>query len=164
MGKFSRLGNDLYGGRKSIDFVHQRTLWYVISTVLVAGAILIVLLKGLNFGVEFTGGTEYRVPLAAGQATQANADAVREAIASAGIEGVENPTATVAGDALLVQVEEIPQATSDEVTAVIGDTVSPSGEISQSEISASWGKEVGQRAALGVFPAQWDPKLGIHVT
>ena len=28
MGKFSRLGNDLYTGRKSIDFVGRRALWY----------------------------------------------------------------------------------------------------------------------------------------
>lgn len=150
MGKFSRLGNDLYGGRKSIDFVHRRALWYVVSTVLVALAIVVVVVKGLNFGVEFTGGTQYRVPLAAGQVTQENADKVREAIAGAGIEGVDNPVVTTAGETLLVQVEEIPQATSDEVVQVIDDTVSPTAEISQDEISASWGKQVGQRAALGV--------------
>ena len=28
MGKFSRLGNDLYSGKKSIDFVGRRWLWY----------------------------------------------------------------------------------------------------------------------------------------
>ncbi|MXG90680.1 protein translocase subunit SecF [Nocardioides flavescens] len=150
MGKFSRLGNDLYGGRKSIDFVHQRALWYAVSTVLVALAIVVVVVKGLNFGVEFTGGTQYRVPLAAGQVTQANADKVREAVADAGIEGVENPVVTTAGDTLLVQVEEIPQATSDEVVKVIDATVSPTAEISQDEISASWGQQVGQRAAIGV--------------
>jgi len=150
MGKFSRLGNDLYGGRKSIDFVHQRALWYAVSTVLVALAIVVVVVKGLNFGVEFTGGTQYRVPLAAGQVTQENADKVREAVADAGIEGVENPVVTTAGDTLLVQVEEIPQDTSDEVVQVIDSTVSPTAEISQDEISASWGKQVGQRAAIGV--------------
>ena len=35
MGKFSRLGNDLYGGRRSIDFVGRRALWYAVSLVLV---------------------------------------------------------------------------------------------------------------------------------
>lgn len=148
MGKFSRLGNDLYGGRRSIDFVEKRTFWYVVSIVLVGVALAVVLLRGLNFGIEFTGGTQYRVPVAA--ASQSAADELRTAISDAGIEGVDNPTVTTAGEDLLVQVEEIPAATSDEVVQVIEDTVPTTGEISQDEISASWGKEVGQRAALGV--------------
>ena len=35
MGKFSRLGNDLYSGKKSIDFVGRKWLWYAISGVIV---------------------------------------------------------------------------------------------------------------------------------
>ena len=35
MGKFSRLGNDLYEGRVSIDFVGRKWLWYAISAVII---------------------------------------------------------------------------------------------------------------------------------
>jgi preprotein translocase subunit SecF len=150
MGRFSRLGNELYNGRRSIDFVHNRGRWYAISGLIVAVAVVIVVLKGLTFGIEFTGGTQYRVPVAAGDVTQANADAVREAIADAGIEATGSPTVTTAGKALLVQVEELTLEESDQVAAVIADTVPVTDEISQDEISASWGAEVGQRAALGV--------------
>jgi len=150
MGSFSRLGNELYNGRRSIDFVHQRGRWYLLSGVLVAIAVAIVVIKGLAFGIEFTGGTQYRVPLAASEVTQSNADAVREAIADSGVEAAGLPTVTTAGQALLVQVEELTQEESDQVAAVITDTVPVAGEISQDEISASWGKEVGQRALLGV--------------
>ena len=31
MGKFSRLGNELYNGRRSIDFVGRRWIWYAVS-------------------------------------------------------------------------------------------------------------------------------------
>ncbi len=150
MGRMSRLGNELYNGRKSIDFVHQRGRWYAISGVLVAAAIAVVTLNGMAFGIEFTGGTQYRVPLAASDVSQASADEVRGAIADSGVEGTDNPTVTTAGQALLVQVEELTQEESDQVAAVIQDTVPVTGEISQDEISASWGKEVGQRALLGV--------------
>jgi len=150
MGKFSRLGNDLYGGRRSIDFIGKRTFWYAVSVVLVAVALSVIFVRGLNYGIEFTGGTQYRVPLASSDATQTNADRMREAIADADIPEVEDPIVTTAGDSLLIQVGEISPATSDEIVQVIEDTVTPTGEISQDEISASWGKEVGQRAALGV--------------
>ena len=92
MGRFSRLGNELYGGRRSIDFVHRRGLWYLISGALVAVAVGIVLVKGLAFGIEFTGGTQYRVPLASSEVSQENADAVREAIADSGIEEPRRPS------------------------------------------------------------------------
>jgi preprotein translocase subunit SecF len=150
MGRFSRLGNELYGGRRSIDFVHQRGRWYLLSAVLVGLAVAIVVLRGLAFGIEFTGGTQYRVPVAASDVTQDNADALSSAIADADIEATGVPTVTTAGQSILVQVEELSPEESDQVAAVIADTVSVTGEISQDEISASWGKEVGQRAVLGV--------------
>ncbi len=31
MGKFARLGNELYTGKRSIDFIGRRWLWYSIS-------------------------------------------------------------------------------------------------------------------------------------
>ena len=43
MGKFSRLGNELYQGRKSYDFVGKRALWYTISGTLVGLAIVVIL-------------------------------------------------------------------------------------------------------------------------
>ncbi|MBJ7359427.1 protein translocase subunit SecF [Nocardioides sp.] len=150
MGRFSRLGNELYGGRRSIDFVEHRGRWYLLSGTLVAIAVAIVLVKGLAFGIEFTGGTQYRVPVAASDVTQENADKVREAIADAGIEATGAPIVTTAGQALLVQTEELTPEESDQVAAVITETVPVTDEMSQDEISASWGKEVGQRAVLGV--------------
>ncbi len=150
MGKFSRLGNDLYGGRKSYDFVHKKTIWYAISLVLVVGAIAIVMLRGLNFGIEFTGGTQYKVSLPTSQVNQTNADTIREAVAGAGVAEAEAPIVTTAGEAILVQIEEISQEESDTITAAIEGSVDGVGDISQDEISASWGQEVAQRAALGV--------------
>jgi preprotein translocase subunit SecF len=150
MGKFSRLGNDLYGGRKSIDFVDRKGLWYLITGVLVAAAVAVVVIKGLNFGIEFTGGTEYKVPLPADQITQTSADEIRKAVGGAGVPEAESPIVTTAGESILVQVEELTPEESDQVTSAIREAVQPSGEISQSEISASWGREVAERAGLGV--------------
>ena len=56
MGKMSRLGNDLYQGRKSIDFVGRPWFWYAVSVCIIALALSGVVFRGLNFGVEFTGG------------------------------------------------------------------------------------------------------------
>ena len=86
MGKLSRLGNSLYEGDVSIDFVGRRLLWYSISAVIVLVAILGLSWKGLNFGIEFVGGTEYQVTLPAGEADQDTADDLRSAIGGLGIK------------------------------------------------------------------------------
>ncbi|NPC96884.1 protein translocase subunit SecF [Nocardioides sp. zg-DK7169] len=150
MGKFSRLGNDLYTGRRSLDFVGRRPIWYGVSIVLVALAIAAVLIKGLNFGVEFTGGTQYKATLSS-SATQDDADAVREAIGEAGIEGAETPSVVTAGsDSLTIKVGELSPEATEEVADLIGDTVDVSSAISIEEIGASWGQAVAERALLGV--------------
>ena len=150
MGKFSRLGNDLYTGRRSLDFVNHRAIWYGISVVLVALAITAVAVKGLNFGVEFTGGTQYKAVLTQ-DATQEDADAVREAIGEAEIEGAESPSVVTAGsDSLTIKVGELDADTTSQVADIIGDTVELSSAISIEEIGASWGQAVAERALLGV--------------
>lgn len=151
MGKFSRYGNDLYGGRRSIDFVGRRGLWYTITLVVVAAAASIVLIKGMNFGVEFTGGTQIRASVPAAEVTQDNADELRSAIADAEIEGVDAPSVTTEGNkAIVVEVGELDDAETDQVAAIIQETLPEVGDLSFSEIGASWGREVAERAILGV--------------
>ena len=41
--------------------------------------------KGLNFGIEFLGGAQYTVSMPPGEATQDNADKLRDAVAGTGI-------------------------------------------------------------------------------
>ena len=47
--------------RRSIDFVGRQKTWYAISAVLIALALVGLFARGLNFGMEFRGGSEFRV-------------------------------------------------------------------------------------------------------
>jgi len=123
-----------------------------VSLFLVGLAIVAIGVKGLNFGIEFTGGAQYRVNLPTSDVTQANADKLRSAVADTGIDAAAVPSVTTSGEnTILVQVENMSQDDSDTVIAAIMDTVpATADDISPEEIGASWGKEVGQRALLGV--------------
>jgi preprotein translocase subunit SecF len=156
MGKFSRLGNDLYSGRKSIDFVGRRWLWYAISAVIVLVAISGLMFKGLNWGIEFTGGAQYRVSLPQSQVTQETADDLRVAVARTGVEAASAPVVTTSGEnAILVQTEPLTVGESGRVINAIVETTGADEEadLSQEEIGASWGREVAERSitGLGVF-------------
>ena len=153
MGKISRLGNSLYNGTRSIDFVGRKWLWYAISGLIVALAVLGLGVKGLNYGIEFTGGTQYKVSdLPSSEVTQDNADKVRDAVGSLGIENAGQPVVTTSGDSsILVQTEELTDAESTEVSAALMDTLGvDQDQLSQDQIGASWGDEVKDRAILGL--------------
>ena len=144
MGRLSRLGNDLYSGRRSIDFVGRRWLWYGASAVIVVVAVLGLWSRGLDYGIEFTGGAEYRVTLPADQVTQSTADEVRQAVADTGIDDASSPVVTTSGDeAILVQTQPLTGEESARVAEVILRTTDAGqDDLSQSEIGASWGEEI----------------------
>ncbi|KRC49006.1 MULTISPECIES: protein translocase subunit SecF [unclassified Nocardioides] len=153
MGKMSRLGNDLYQGRKSVNFVGKPWLFYGISALLVGLAVVVLFAKPLNMGVEFTGGTTLSVPVGDGKATQDAADKLQETVAGSGIENAENPTVTTEGNkALTIQVENLTQQQREAMTELIHEEFSQvdTGDITIQDIGPSWGQEVAKKAAIGV--------------
>jgi len=152
MGKFSRLGNDLYEGRVSVDFVGRWKLWYTGSAFIVLVAIFGLTYNGLNLGIEFEGGTEYNVSLPSDKVNQDTADDLRQAVAGLGIKDAEQPVVTTSGsEAVLVQTEELTRSESNRVTDTILETTGANqGDISISEIGESWGRDILNRALLGL--------------
>ncbi|MFP5252696.1 MAG: protein translocase subunit SecF [Actinomycetes bacterium] len=156
MGKFSQLGQDLYDGTVSVDFVGRRKIWYAVSAVVVGIALFGLVWKGLNFGIEFEGGVEYRVSMPSGQATQDNVDVIRDAVIdTAGEEGIEAASAPIVNtsgqDNIRVQTEPL---NNDESTVVSEAIQAAAGigpdAISQDAIGATWGQQVADRAVLGL--------------
>ncbi len=154
MGTFARLGNELYTGHKSVDFVGKKWLWYSASAVIVAIALSGLIGRGLNLGIEFTGGSEYTVSLPTEQVTQDTADTLREVVAGTGVPDASSPIVTTSGDdAILVQTEPLTDPESAQVVAAIVEEtgIDPASDLSQEEIGASWGEEVAERSLIGLL-------------
>ena len=150
MGKFSRLGNALYEGKVSIDFAGKRLLWYSISLVIVAVALSGLVFKGLNLGIEFEGGVEYRVAMAPADTNQANVEKIRDAVAATGIAEASAPIVNTSGpDTIRVQTEALTNDQSEQLSEVIRNAV-PAEDISSDAIGPSWGAQVADRALLGL--------------
>jgi preprotein translocase subunit SecF len=152
MGKFSRLGNDLYSGKRSIDFVGRTKLWYTISGLIIVAAVLGLYFRGLNWGLEFRGGAQFTVSMSSGQVTQDNADKLRNAVAGTGIPSAQQVVVTTAGqNSILVETEPLTPVESVQVQNTIEDTVGVTkADISTDEIGPSWGKEVAKRSITGL--------------
>ena len=152
MGKLSRLGNDLYDGDVSIDFVGRKWLWYTISGIIVVLAVAGLYFKGLNFGIEFEGGVEYNVSMPAGEATQDNVDKISTAVADTGIDAASSPIVNTSGQSIRVQTEVMTNDEAEEVSTAIAEAVGVDAQddISTQDIGASWGEQVAKRALTGL--------------
>jgi preprotein translocase subunit SecF len=152
MSKFSRLGNDLYSGRKSVDFVGKTRIWYAVSGLIIVAAVLGLYFKGLNFGLEFRGGAQFTVSLPTSQVTQDNADKLRNDVAATGIPAAQQVVVATAGpNSIIVETEPLTPPESNQIEAAIEHSVGVTkADLSTDEIGPSWGKEVAKRSATGL--------------
>ncbi len=156
MGKFSDLGHALYTGKVSIEFVGRKWLWYAMSGLIVVAAVSGLAVKGVNLGIEFSGGVEYQVTLPTSQVNQENVTKIRSAVAQeakdANIPAASSPIVNTSGaNNILVQTEPLDNNQSDRIAAAIERSVGVGNDaISSDAIGATWGADVAKRALLGL--------------
>lgn len=140
-------GDRLYRGQAGIDFVGRRRTWYIISVILVVVALGSILLRGLNLGIEFTGGAVYSIP----GASCSVVDARTTAEAATGGPAIVTET----GSGLIrVQTEPLDQATTNETARALAEVCGvPTEQIGIQAVGPTWGQEVTGKAiqALIVF-------------
>jgi preprotein translocase subunit SecF len=147
MSKLRELGNDLYSGRVSIDIVGRRKLWYVIALVLVIVAILAPIARGgFNFGIEFRGGSEFRIDGVGGTSQQVARDAVQS------VDPNSQPIVTSVGvDSVRIQTEQLDDVTTEEIRIALASAYGvASGSVTSSFIGANWGADVTSKAINGL--------------
>jgi preprotein translocase subunit SecF len=150
---FAAFGNDLYTGKRSIDFVGRHRRWYALSGLFILLAALGLTLHGLNLSLEFRGGSEFRVSgVSTSSDYEARAKAAVNTVSSAGAAEVTR----VGSGTVRVQTEKLDDAQSEQVrTALASAFKTDARNISASFVGPSWGASVSQQAlkALAVFLA-----------
>ncbi|HYN56210.1 MAG TPA: protein translocase subunit SecF [Motilibacterales bacterium] len=149
MSRTGTFGQKLYSGEISYDIVGKRRRWYAISGVIFLLAVVSLLTRGLNYGIEFTGGAEFRVPSSSCTIEQARAS-VQEA-------GVTPSTVTqLGGESIRVTTEAVDTAESSEIRSALAEACSVQpDDVSVQLVGPTWGGEITQKAltALVVFLA-----------
>jgi preprotein translocase subunit SecF len=148
MSKFREFGNDLYSGRVSIDVVGRRKLWYGIAIVLVIIAIVAPVARGgFNFGIEFRGGSEFRIDGVGDTSQQVARDAVQS------VDPETQPIVTSVGvDSVRIQTEQLDDVTTEEIRIALANAYElPSGSVTSSFIGANWGADVTSKALNGLI-------------
>ncbi|MCR8670647.1 protein translocase subunit SecF [Agrococcus sp. HG114] len=150
MASLTTIGNELYTGERSLPIVQKRKLWMAIAAgVLVLLAIGTVLRGGFVFGIEFTGGSEFRVTGLANASTEGAAEAVDAVVPEAEARAV-----TLGTDTVRVQTDAVTEEQAAEMRSALADVYGvDASEVAFSFIGPSWGADVSQQAlrALVVF-------------
>jgi preprotein translocase subunit SecF len=140
---FSQLGNDLYTGKRSIDFVGRQKQWYALSAILIALALVGIFVRGLNFGIEFRGGSEFR--LSGVSDTSNYEEKAKTAIEEAGIPGTVL-SSVIGGTTVRVQTEAAEERNEAAKTALASAFGVGPESVSSSLIGPSWGQSVSEKA------------------
>jgi preprotein translocase subunit SecF len=142
----------LFNGQSHVDFVGRSRQWLQISVAALALCVLAVAFRGLNFGIDFTGGTAFVVAGATGEFT---AETIRDALGELGVEEVS--AQVVEGDggrgALVTTpaLEEIGGQQDRAVVARLSEvTGAPPEDIDVSAVGPRWGAHVSRQALRGL--------------
>jgi preprotein translocase subunit SecF len=145
--RLTTFGNDLYTGKRSFNFVGGRKKWYAIAAVLIILSVLVPVVRGFNFGIEFRGGSQFQIAGVENAVEQPAIDAVAEVV-----PGAVARVTIVGDDGVRVQTDQLEQTESRELTTALADAYGvPESEVTSSFIGASWGADVTRQALLGLL-------------
>jgi preprotein translocase subunit SecF len=148
MSRLSEIPGRLYRGEVSVNFVGRRKLWYTISGLILLISVVSLLTRGLNFSVEFKGGSiiEFNAPKSttltavhnALTGTPAGSQAVAQAVGTSGNWQVQSSKLSFG------QIQAVQNALAHAVHAT---------GFSDTFIGPTWGSQISSKAgeALIIF-------------
>ena len=152
--KKAGIAHRLYTGAISYDFIGKRKRWYLISGILLLVSVAALGFRGINWGIEFTGGADFQAPV---KVTATTVEDVRSAVSALSFAGDDLSVTTIGDTSVRVQTEKITSDTEvTQVKTAIAEAVGIApDEVAYSLIGASWGQQITTQAliALAVFIA-----------
>ncbi|WP_173924156.1 protein translocase subunit SecF [Agromyces sp. Marseille-P2726] len=144
--RLTTFGNDLYTGKRSFNFVGGRRKWYAAIAVLLLLSVLIPVFRGINFSIEFRGGSQFQILGVENAEPQPAIDAVSSVVPDATAH-----VTIIGGDGVRVQTDQLEQADSRAVTSALAEAYDvPESEVTSSFIGPSWGADVTRQALVGL--------------
>jgi preprotein translocase subunit SecF len=147
MSKFRVLGNQLYSGERSINIVGKRKVWYSVAAVVLILTIIFPILRGgFNLGIEFRGGSEFRLTNSQELSQSLAVDAIQSVA-----PGVQVVVTEVGAADLRIQTEQLADVESEEARLALAAAYGLGDEeVASSFIGPNWGADVTRQALIGL--------------
>ncbi len=144
----------LFRGETSYDFVGRWRIWFGISAVIISLGLISLSTKGLNFSIDFKGGTVWEVPSTASVAKA-------RAVVGDAVPGFGQATIVILTNAQTgqrtVKVEAPAKLTGDanQVAAVTNALARMAGvtpnDVQLNDVGPSWGSDITDKAIRAVI-------------
>ena len=141
----------IVGRRDYFDFIGKSKQFMIVSLVLLALVLIGGFLRGLNFSIEFTGGTSLTVTEATNEFT---VDELRDAVSNAGVEGAIVQVVDD-GQGALISTPAVDEIGGDEQRAAIAAIAETTGveetDIAVDAVGPRWGEQITQQSLRGLL-------------
>ena len=145
MSRLGNVGGRLYRGEVSFDFVGRQKLWYTISGLILLLSLVGVFGRGLNFTVDFKGGSVITIPAS----SVSSISQVQSAVSTTGDgQGAIVQHVGSGGSATWqVQTGKLDYSQGLKVQSELAKELGVSqSKISVNFVGASWGSQISQKA------------------
>jgi preprotein translocase subunit SecF len=151
----------LYRGDVTIGFVRRQRTWYAISGLIVLVAVIALLVRGLNYSVDFKGGSTFQFPVTASQGPTSTVQGEISRVVSengGGDSTVQITSSPDLGTQWLVTTKVLPASGSDNVSVNVTNALEKTFDVQSNKMTVdfvgpSWGSQITQKAleALIIF-------------
>jgi len=144
MSALGNIGGRLYRGEVSVDFVRRQKLWYTISAVILVISIAALVFRGLNYSVEFKGGSVFRFTDSGATTTEITTVVVE---AGGGSDAIVQKLGSGNSQSWQVQTAKVPFSTQTKIQDALTSHFNLKNDsVSVSFVGPSWGSQISAKA------------------
>jgi preprotein translocase subunit SecF len=145
MSKLSKVGQRLYQGDVSINFVGRWKTWYIISGIILLISVGALFGRGLNLGIEFKGGADFSLPSATCSVEEARTVAETQT-------GAQTIVTLTGAGTIRVQTQTLTPAESSVLAGQLADACGVAkDDIKYQVVGPTWGAEISAKALQGLI-------------
>jgi preprotein translocase subunit SecF len=135
--------SDIFHEQTHYDFVGHKKKWFTLSAIVILIGLGGLVVRGLNFGIDFEGGTSWQVE-AQGDRDVTTAGA-REVVEGAGLEA---PGVQILGGTIVrVEAEESTPEQQQEVRNALAEYAGAQpADVSINDVGPTWGEDISDKA------------------
>ncbi len=144
---------DVFRGYRTphLRIVQRRNRWFVLSGVVIALALVGLLVRGLNYSIDFTGGTLIQYE----NASATTVEQIRDLLARAPYDRADAEIQIVGGTRVSIRTSALTDLSAEERAQLIDDLARQAGvtsdDLSTQVVGPTWGREISRQALIGLI-------------
>ncbi|MDD5747595.1 MAG: protein translocase subunit SecF [Actinomycetota bacterium] len=131
--------------RRNIDFVGKKYIWFAISGVAILVSIIGLFTRGLNFGIDFTGGTQMEIRCD----KETTISDIRKVLSRFGFGDAQIQQGQ--SNTFIIRTPNLSEQKRNEITAELKKSAKMKDLLGISDVGPGWGAQVSRRAIIGVI-------------